>query len=174
MESPEQPADEPKPTWRQAWRQAPVSMFFSTFFGVGHIPGGPGTYAAALFTPAIVWMSTWPLGWRVGPFVVVTLLSMWWADRAGKALGEHDSRRIVMDEVVGVWATLVWFSNLSWLAALVGLVLFRIFDVTKPPPARRLDDEGDNGITVIADDLVAGVWAIPGVVLVVWLFAAQL
>jgi phosphatidylglycerophosphatase A len=73
-----------------------------------------------------------------------------------------------------VWTTLVWFSNLSWLAALVGLVLFRIFDVTKPPPARRLDDEGDNGITVIADDLVAGVWAIPGVVLVVWLFAARL
>ncbi len=157
------------PTWRQSWKEAPVSMFFSTFGGVGHIPGGPGTYAAAIFTPAIVWMSSWPMLWRVGPFVVVTLLSMYWAEHAGRALGEHDSRRIVMDEVVGVWTTLVWFGSLGWLEALVGLVVFRILDMTKPPPAKRLDDEGEGGVSVIADDLVAGVWAIPAVLLVRWL-----
>lgn len=157
------------PTWKQSWAQAPISMLFSTFFGVGHIPGGPGTYAAILFTPVIVWMSAWPLMWRVGPFVLITLLSMFWADRAGKALGEHDSRRIVMDEVVGVWTTLVWFADLGWISALVGLVAFRVFDITKPPPARRLDDEGTGGISVIADDLVAGVWAIPAVLLIRWI-----
>ena len=159
----------PKSTWTQAWKQAPVSMLFSTFFGVGHIPGGPGTYAAVLFTPAIVWMSDWPLAWRVGLFVVLTLASVYWADRAGKALGEHDSRHIVMDEVVGVWTTLVWFDDLGWAAALVGLAAFRILDMTKPPPARRIDDEGSGGLSVIADDLVAGVWAIPLVLLVRWL-----
>lgn len=153
----------------RAWKKAPVSMFVSTFGGVGHLPGGPGTYAAALFTPAIVWMSTWPLGWRLGPFVVVTLWAMWCADRAGRALGEHDSRRIVIDEVVGVWTTLVWFAELSWTAAVVGFVVFRIFDIIKPPPAKRIDEDGDNGVSVIADDLVAGLWAIPAVLLVRWI-----
>lgn len=154
----------------RAWRQAPISMFFATFAGVGHIPGGPGTYAAILFTPVIVWMSSLPFAWRLGPFVVVTMLSMWWCDRAGRALDEHDSRRIVLDEVVGVWTTLVWFADLEWLPALVGLVFFRIFDVTKPPPARRIDDNGEGGMAVILDDLVAGVWAIPPVLAVLWLF----
>jgi phosphatidylglycerophosphatase A len=75
-----------------------------------------------------------------------------------------------MDEVVGVWTTLVWFSALGWIEALVGLVAFRILDMTKPPPARRLDDEGTGGVSVIADDLVAGVWAIPFVLVVRWLW----
>ncbi|TDP73563.1 phosphatidylglycerophosphatase A [Bradymonas sediminis] len=163
------PSAGPRPATARAWKRAPTSMLFSTFFGVGHLPGGPGTYAAALFTPAIVWMSHWPMPWRVGLFVGATVASVYWADRAGKALGEHDSRRIVIDEVIGVWTTLVWFDALGWPAALAGLVAFRVFDITKPPPARRIDDQGSGGLSVIADDLVAGVWAIPVVLLVRWL-----
>lgn len=160
----------PKPTWRKAWREAPVSMLGATFFGVGHLPGGPGTYAAILFTPAIVWMSAWPIAGRLAFFVLITLASIYWAEYAGRALGEHDSRRIVIDEVVGVWMTLVWFDDLSWLSAVVGLVAFRVFDITKPPPARRIDDNGTGGFSVIADDLVAGLWAIPVVLLARWIW----
>jgi len=164
------PSPPPKPSARQAWRQAPFSMLGATFCGVGHLPGGPGTYAAALFTPAIVWMSAWPLISRLGFFALITLASIYWAEYAGRALGEHDSRRIVIDEVVGVWMALVWFDQLTWLSALVGLVAFRIFDITKPPPARRIDDNGTGGLSVIADDLVAGLWAVPVVILIRWLW----
>src|SRR5690554_1293594 len=164
------PSSNPKPTRREAWRKAPVSMLGATFFGVGHIPGGPGTYAAILITPAIVGMSGWPITGRVALFTVITLASIYWAEHAGRALGEHDSRRIVIDEVVGVWMTLVWFDDLTWLSALVGLVAFRIFDITKPPPARRIDDNGTGGLSVIADDLVAGLWAILAVLLVRWIW----
>lgn len=153
---------------RRAWRQAPLSMWMATVGGIGHIPGGPGTYAAAVFTPAIVWMSGWPLWIRLSLWVLLTLASIPWCERAGEALNEHDSRRVVLDEVVGVWTTLVWFDELGWLAALVGLVAFRILDVLKPPPADWLDTHGKGGFSVVMDDVVAGVWAIPAVLLVRW------
>ena len=152
-----------------AWRRAPVSMFFATVGGIGHLPGGPGTYAAVVFTPLIVWMSHWPLGWRLGLLALVTILSCYWSDVAGVELGEPDSSKIVIDEVVGVWVTLVWFDALGWSAALVGLVAFRIFDITKPPPARYFDDQHAGGFAVVADDVVAGLWAIPFVLLMLWL-----
>lgn len=157
--------------YRRAWARAPVSMFMATCAGIGHIPGGPGTYAAALFTPLVVFMSAWPLALRVGLLVLASAASMLWSHRAGAALGEYDSRRIVLDEVIGVWTTLVWFDHLGWPAALAGLVAFRVLDVTKPPPADRLDAEGESGVAVVADDIVAGLWAVPIVWVVRWIAA---
>lgn len=145
----------------EAFRRAPVSMFMSTVAGVGYLPGGPGTYAATLFVPALVWMSGMPLWARLGLALVATIASMWWADRAEKALEVHDSNRIVLDEVVGVWATLVWFSSLSWAGAIVGLVAFRVFDIVKPPGCRYVDDRDWGGAGVILDDIVAAGYAIP-------------
>ncbi len=147
-------------------------MFFATVAGIGHLPGGPGTYAAAAATPLIVWMSDWPLLWRLATLIVVIVVSCYWSDVAGRLLDEPDSRRIVIDEVVGVWVTLVCFDNLGWQSALAGLVAFRIFDITKPPPARYFDDSHSGGFAVVADDIVAGLWAIPFVILVSWLFGA--
>ncbi len=150
-----------------AWERQPVATFIATVAGIGFLPGGPGTYAAAVFTPLIVWMSGWPLLWRLAALTAVTVASIPAADACGRALGEHDSNHIVIDEVIGVWVALVWFSELSWAIAVVGFVLFRILDVTKPPPARRIDNLGQGGLAVIADDIVAGLWAVP----LVWLFA---
>ncbi|QDG50904.1 phosphatidylglycerophosphatase A [Persicimonas caeni] len=155
---------------RRAWTEAPTSMFMSTCAGIGHLPGGPGTYAAILFTPLIVWMSDWSLPFRVALLIIASAASMYWSHHAGRALREHDSNRIVIDEVIGVWTALVWFDDLGWLAALVGLVLFRILDTTKPPPAKSLDENGDDGISVVADDIVAGLWTVPAVWLVRWLW----
>lgn len=157
----------------EAWHDSPLSMLLATFGGIGHLPGGPGTYAAALFTPAVVWMSQYDMELRLACFWAATFLSFYWCGKAGKALGEPDSNRIVLDEVIGVWATLVLFSDLHddflWLPAIVGLIAFRILDVVKPPPARRLDDDHHGGAAVVADDLVAALWAIPAVLLVRWL-----
>lgn len=154
---------------RQAWRTRPFSMLGATVFGVGHLPGGPGTYAAALSLPAIWWLSHLPLLTHVAIFVVVTAASCYWSDRAGTALGVHDSRRIVIDEVVGVWLALLFFAEFGIWEGLVGFVLFRIFDVWKPPPIRKVDEAFSNGIGVVADDLVAGLYAIPFVALTGWL-----
>lgn len=154
---------------RRAWRRAPASMLMATVFGVGHLPGGPGTYAAMLATPLIWAMSGWPLPMRLMLFILVTMLSCVWCDRAGEALDEDDSSILVIDEFVGVWCALVWFGELSWLAALVGLVAFRVFDIAKPWPCRWIDRHLHSGLGVVLDDLVAGLWSVPFVALAVWL-----
>ena len=154
---------------RRAWRDAPFSMAGATVFGIGHLPGGPGTYAAALWVPVAVWSSG--LSWvvRLGAWALLTGLSIVWAKRAGRALDEPDSRRIVIDEVVGVWTSLVVFSTLTWPGALAGFIAFRILDIVKTPLGRRLDAHAGGGWSVIADDIVAGVWAIPFVALIEWM-----
>ena len=144
-------------------------MAGATVFGIGHLPGGPGTYAAAAFVPVAVWASGLPLAVRLCAWVLLTAISVLWATRAGRALGEPDSRRIVIDEVVGVWTALVPFAALSWPGALAGLVAFRIFDIVKTPLGRRLDAHAAGGWSVIADDIVAGLWALPCVFAVEWI-----
>ena len=156
-------------TGRAAWRARPVSMCAATFFGVGHMRGGPGTYTAILVLPLIGWLShTVSVPVHFGIWAVVTALSIVWSDRAGHALGEDDSRKIVIDEVVGVWFTLVLFDHLTFWQLAVGCTLFRVFDIVKPPPCRVIDQRIHGGFGVILDDLAASVWA--GVILwlIVW------
>lgn len=156
------------PSAQSAWRTAPVSMAGATVFGIGHLPGGPGTYAAALWVPAAVWASGHSVALRLVAWGLLVAVSTLWARRAGRALGEPDSRRIVIDEVVGVWTALLPFSVLSWPAAVVGFIAFRILDIVKTPLGRRLDAHAAGGWSVIADDIVAGLWAIPFVAFVQW------
>ena len=164
-------SDGSPPHIKRAWNNRPLSLFGATVAGIGHLPGGPGTYAAIVTTPILVWMSHHvDLGWRLAALIVVTLIGCYWSQIAGDELGEPDSSAIVIDEVAGVWVTLVAFNNLTWGTALIGLVAFRIFDITKPPPARAIDDSHGGGIAVMADDVVAGLWAIPPVLLYLWLF----
>src|SRR5690606_8047554 len=85
-----------------AWSTAPVSMFFATVGWIGVLLGGPGTYAAAVAVLPVVWMShVFSPGVRLLILAVVTVLSVLWSERAGRALQESDSSKIVIDEVVG-------------------------------------------------------------------------
>ena len=150
---------------RAAWRAAPVSMLLATWFGVGHIPGGPGTYAAILSLPAIWAASALPLPARLIACIALTAASCVWSDRAERALGEEDSRRIVIDEVVGVWIALVCFAELSLAQLIIGCVAFRVLDIWKPWPIRPLTDRFTGGVAVVIDDVFAGLLAIPLVAL---------
>ena len=89
---------------------------------------------------------------------VVSLSSMAVCHRAGIAFAESDSGKIVLDEVCGMLVAGAWIVPTA-PSLLVVFVLFRLFDVLKPFPARYLDREVRNGIGVVADDLVAGVYA---------------
>ena len=143
-----------------AWKRAPVSMFAATCAGIGHLPGGPGTYAAAVAIPLIAWV-----GHNVGllihvvALVILTLASFWWCDRAGRALEVEDSNQIVIDEFLGVWWTMVFFVAPTWVELVVGFVAFRAFDIAKPWPVRDADEKVKGGVGVMLDDLLAAVWA---------------
>ena len=69
-----------------------------------------------------------------------------------------DDKRIVIDELVGYLIS-VCFLPFSWTTAAVGFVLFRIFDILKPPPVSWIDKNLKNGFGVVLDDVMAGVYA---------------
>ena len=118
-------------------------------------PGTAGSAVAVL----ILWLVPFS---RVGIFlflVAVTLVGTWAAHRAERLLGgAKDPGAIVIDEVAGMTLTVAPFAPTLPVLA-VGFVLFRIFDVTKPFPARA-SQRITGGIGVMVDDLIAGLYAL--------------
>jgi len=89
--------------------------------------------------------------------VVVTTVGTWAAHRAEPLLGAKDPGAIVVDEVAGMTLTVIAFP-LTVPTLVAGFVLFRVFDVVKPPPARA-SQRLSGGVGVMVDDLIAGVYA---------------
>ena len=103
-------------------------------------------------------------------FVVgLLLIGTWAASQTEKFSKTKDPRIVVIDEVAGQFIALLpvpFLTDPAWWAAIVAFVLFRFFDIVKPYPARRLEDI-KGGLGIMADDLVAGVYAGIGVMLIV-------
>lgn len=144
-----------------------LSLVWATFFGAGYAPFAPGTAGTAAAVP-LWWLLShlwWPL--YLLATAAVTLTGIAAAERAGRYYGVPDSGHIVIDEVAGYLVTMSFLPR-GILPALAGFVLFRLFDVLKPPPARFFDRDPrwKNGFGVVLDDLAAGVWAWAGTWLV--------
>ncbi len=134
-----------------------------TFFGVGHIRPGPGTWAS--LATVVVWRvaASWlppaaqaPVALAV--VVVGTAAGLPAAPRVAEACGKEDPSQVVIDEVAGQMLTLA-AAPLGWKSLLAGLILFRAFDILKPPPLRRLE-RLPAGFGIMADDLGAGLGAL--------------
>jgi phosphatidylglycerophosphatase A len=96
--------------------------------------------------------------WQYALVVVgITAIAVWAADRADRAWGTHDSGRIVIDEVAGYLVTMSLVDRDHWIPLVVGFVVFRAFDIIKPPPVRWLDENLPGGWGVVLDDVAAGV-----------------
>lgn len=133
-------------------------MAVATLGGVGRAPLAPGTVASAV-TLLLLWL------WRPTPvaqvafLAAVTLLGTWAAGEAEQALGRRkDPGVIVIDEMAGMTLS-VLAVPLTPVLALLGFVLFRVFDVVKPFPA-NVSQRLRGGIGIMADDLVAGLYAL--------------
>jgi phosphatidylglycerophosphatase A len=86
----------------------------------------------------------------------VTAIAIAAAEIADRSWGTHDSGRIVIDEVAGYLATVALVDRSAWLPLAVGFVVFRLLDITKPPPIRSLE-RLPGGVGVVLDDVAAGV-----------------
>jgi phosphatidylglycerophosphatase A len=91
-------------------------------------------------------------------FIAVFIASCWVAGSAEKIFSEHDSSRIVLDEVLGMIATM-FLNPTGWIWLVSGFVVFRIFDIIKPFPASYFDRQVGGGAGVMLDDLAAGIYA---------------
>ena len=141
----------------------------ATWFGVGFLPVMPGTWGTLAALPLWYHLAcTGPWAYGLGVAALI-LLGLWVAGPAQEMLGRTDHPAIVVDEVVGLLITLAGVPP-TWLAVVLGFVIFRALDILKPFPIRWFGAGGKGGLEVMADDIAAGVIArvVLEVVMVFW------
>lgn len=134
------------------------TLLLALGFGTGLLPKAPGTWGSLVGVALFAAVAT--LGWAVALLVTlgVSALGVVLCGRAARALGEHDHAAIVWDEIAGVMVALL-FVPVTWYWLLAGFVAFRLFDITKPGPIGRLDQQVGGGLGIMLDDLAAGLLA---------------
>ena len=145
-------------------QRAPLwAKLVATFFGAGLLRPGPGTWGS-LVTVLLWWLFThWlPPNWQSGTLMVlaalVTLVGTPSAAQVSRASGLKDPQFVVIDEVAGQLITLIAVP-VSWKSLLLGFILFRGFDIVKPPPVRQLERLPE-GYGIVLDDVAAGLYAL--------------
>ncbi|MDQ6619915.1 MAG: phosphatidylglycerophosphatase A [Pseudomonadota bacterium] len=146
------------------WRHP--AHLYALGFGTGLAPVAPGTFGTLVALPIAFAL------WRyadakvfAATFLLLGAVGVWAAGRTGRDLGVPDHGAIVCDEFVA-FLLVLYFTGPDAMSMLVGFVLFRIFDIVKPPPIGWLDRRWKNGFGVMADDLLAAGYVLA--VLAVW------
>lgn len=143
-----------------------LAHLFGTVGGIGHVPVVPATWTSlAVAALLFLWQPQWPA--QLALLTLFTVTGVVACSALEREYGE-DPRQATADEAAGMVLTLLGVP-LDLVTVALGFVLFRVFDVLKPPPARRLEDL-PGGWGIMADDLMAGLYA--RAVLALWLTMA--
>lgn len=135
----------------------------ATFFGIGRLRPGPGTWAS-LATVLLWWILCQWIPPNAQTFaaialsIVATVIGIPAATRVARETGIKDPGFVVIDEVAGQMITLIAVP-VAWKSLLVGFILFRGFDIVKPPPLRRLEHIPE-GAGIVLDDVGAGLYGL--------------
>jgi len=134
-----------------------VAILVATVGGAGYAPVAPGTVGSAV-AALLLWLVPFSGPGLVLFLVGVTLAGIWAAHRVERLLGVTDPGAIVIDEVAGLTLALL-VAPRTLPVVVVAFLLFRVFDVVKPFPARAAE-RLPGGTGVMADDLVAGLYTL--------------
>ena len=145
---------QPAPLW---------ATVVATFFGIGHLRPGPGTWGSA--ATVLLW---WVFAHKIAPgwqpwapallALAAVLIGIPAATRVARASGRKDPQFVVIDEVAGQLVSLI-AAPVAWQSLLLGFILFRAFDIVKPPPVRQLERLPE-GTGIVVDDVGAGLYAL--------------
>jgi phosphatidylglycerophosphatase A len=137
----------------------------ATFFGIGRLRPGPGTWASAV--TVVIWAA---VAYELPPALrtpvalslaaLVTLVGIPAATSVARAAAVKDPQFVVIDEVAGQLIALIAVP-LAWKTFPASLILFRAFDIVKPPPVRQLERLPE-GTGIMLDDVAAGIFAFAG------------
>jgi phosphatidylglycerophosphatase A len=148
------PTTAPTPLW---------ATLVATFFGIGRLRPGPGTWGSA--ATVLIWAALCralapdfrtPLA--IALALLVTLIGIPAATRVARGSGIKDPQFVVIDEVAGQLVALIAVP-FAWKSFLAGFILFRVFDIIKPPPVRQLEALPE-GSGIVLDDVGAGLYAL--------------
>ncbi len=130
--------------------------FFGTLFYIGYIPVMPGTFGT-LFAFVFCWFVLKNDYLTVSLFLIFSLLSIFICNLSEKEFGKKDDSRIVLDEFVGSFFSLIFLPK-NLLIYILAFVLFRVFDITKPLFIKKSQNLR-GGVGIVVDDVLAGVAA---------------
>lgn len=129
---------------------------FLAALGSGLIPKAPGTWGSlvGLLSGAAI-LSYFPVETLFLLTILVTVAAVKEINRYEERTGIHDDKRVVIDEVAGIWLA-ICFSGSSLAALILSFLFFRLYDIWKPSIIGRIDREAPGGLGVMGDDLIAG------------------
>ena len=134
------------------------------------MPGTVGTlfgwllfHAMSVRWPALMTPQAWG-------FVIVAgfIIGVWACEHTGRALGVPDHGAMVWDEIIAIWIVMLFIMPASFKTQLWAFLIFRVFDMSKPPPIRQLERRFKGGFGVMADDILAAFYTL--LVLALWRF----
>jgi phosphatidylglycerophosphatase A len=132
-------------------------LLLASGLGAGFSPFAPGTAGTLVAIPIELLLS--PIRSPVYELTLLTFFffSSWIAERAQNHWQKRDDQRIVIDEIMGYFLTMLWIPKTLLLIS-VGFLLFRLLDIVKPFPCRQLE-RVRGGFGVVLDDVFAGIYA---------------
>ncbi|MEO7650989.1 MAG: phosphatidylglycerophosphatase A [Bryobacteraceae bacterium] len=138
-----------------------AALVLATWFGCGYFPKGPGTAgslgALLVAYPLLTWAH-----WRAVDLALLAAavlpIAIWASTATARITARKDPQIVVIDEVIGQWLALAGAASLNWKSWLGALLLFRLFDIWKPPPVRQLESL-PSGTGIVMDDAMAGIYA---------------
>ena len=140
--------------------------YTATGLGTGLAPVAPGTFGSILGVVLVYFFMPTAALFQLVVVVGVTALAIYASGWLAQAEDKHDPAKVVADEIAGIFVTFMWLPLGSWKLLLAGFVLFRILDIWKPWPIRKLENL-PGGFGIVIDDVAAGVVA--NLVLHLWL-----
>ena len=172
----------PNTTTNNGKRKPRVSLAIATAFGLGYLPKAPGTFGslAGVGLTVLIWSRFLPYssidifihdvylvisaqGLMVLSTLLISGVGVLVATRTAHYLGRKDPQIVVIDEVSGQIISYfgIGVAMLNWKYLLLGFILFRVFDIWKPFPARQAESL-PGGLGIMADDWIAGIYAALG------------
>ncbi len=138
---------------------ATAARWLATWFGCGLSPRAPGTVGSLGAVPLhLALCFTHPALHATG-VVLIAAAGVWAAQLYATERGEVDPQRVVIDEVAGSLIAMGLVRNAHWGVQCAALVAFRVLDIWKPGPIRRLEHLEPAGVGIMFDDLLAGLGA---------------
>jgi len=133
-------------------------IFLATGCFLGNVPFAPGTFGSLLGIPLCLALSKTDVFVAALLTLLFIVIAIWIAHIAEKAFDNTDPGNIVIDEIAGMAVTFIGVP-FNLVSVVCGFLLFRVLDIAKPFPIRRLDRSLSGGVGIVLDDVVAGIYS---------------